>query len=587
MYRDALDAMQAGVVLYDQDDRILLCNRDFRELYGPMAERLVPGAHFETLLREALSLGMIPEAGTDHEGWLKRRVGMHRSSHASLLRQLRDGRWRRITEQVLPDGRLLAFSIDVTELVARERELAASRDAERRSALRLEDAVNGLPDGFALYDAADRLVMCNERYRQLFSASADMLVPGSAIEDILRHGLARGQYPEAQEDPEAWLRSVLQQRRLDNLEFLRVLPGEQWVRVRQCRTRDGGLIGVFTDVTLQIQREKALEAARAEAQQAQTLLRASLDALPVGVEVYDESDRLVIFNTELAAMYPYLAPELKLGRTFEELVRVSLRMGVVPEALGREEAWLAQRLARRSRQGEPSVHRLANNRWIRIHETRTSAGTVVGVRLDVTDLVRQQQATESAQVQAEQAHRLLEDAIEGLADGFAYFDPDDRLVVCNQRYRDIYQESSAAMVSGTRFDAILRYGLARGQYPEAAGAENTWLEERMHRHLHPGAPLMQELPGRRWMRIEERRTRGGGIVGVRTDVTELVHRGQELTQLNLKLAESRAQLQAIISTAMSVILTVDERGVPTRESCTDSSGRGRLSFSVQKLPHFD
>ena len=560
MYRDVLDAMHAGVVLYGPDDRILLCNRDFRELYGPMAERLVRGAHFETLLREALSLGLIPEAGTDHETWLKARIGNRREPHASALRQLRDGRWRRIAEQRLPDGKLLAFSIDVTELVARERELAVARDAERRAALRLEDAVNGLPDGFVLFDASDRLVMCNHRYRQLFGLSAAQLVPGARFEDIVRHGLAQGQYPEASADPDAWLAALLQNRRFDKLEFLRELPGDQWVRVRQCRSRDGGLIGVFTEVTAQIQREKALEAARADAHRAQTLLRASIDALPAGVEVYDEDDKLILFNAELSAMYPHLAPVLRLGPSFEALARESLRLGIVPEALGREEAWLAERLAKRAAQSEPLLRQLANGRWIRIYETRSSSGAVVAVRLDVTDLIGQQQALVAAQQQAEQARLLLEDAIEGLADGFAYFDADDRLVLCNQRYCEIYQDSAAAMVTGTRFEAILRYGLARGQYPEAAGQETTWLEERMHRHLHPGPALMQELPGRRWFRIEERRTRNGGIVGVRTDVTELVQRGQELGQLNLKLAESRAQLQAIISTAMSVILTVDDLG---------------------------
>ena len=63
------------------------------------------------------------------------------------------------------------------------------------------------------------------------------------------------------------------------------------------------------------------------------------------------------------------------------------------------------------------------------------------------------------------------------------------------------------------------------------------------------------------MRIEERPTRLGGVAGVRVDVTDLVQREQQLEQLNARLAESRAQLHAVIGTAQSAILTLDEQGV--------------------------
>ena len=82
------------------------------------------------------------------------------------------------------------------------------------------------------------------------------------------------------------------------------------------------------------------------------------------------------------------------------------------------------------------------------------------------------------------------------------------------------------MRPGTRFEEILRYGLERGQYPEAAGREEDWLAERLRAHREPGPPLLQALPGNRWLRIDERRTPDGSLVGMRTDVTALVRREQ-------------------------------------------------------------
>ena len=66
---------------------------------------------------------------------------------------------------------------------------------------------------------------------------------------------------------------------------------------------------------------------------------------------------------------------------------------------------------------------------------------------------------------------------------------------------------------------------------------------------------MQELPGNRWLRVDERVTRDGCVAGVRNDVTELVRREQQLSALNAALDASRAELQAVIQTAHSAIVS--------------------------------
>jgi diguanylate cyclase (GGDEF)-like protein len=104
------------------------------------------------------------------------------------------------------------------------------------------------------------------------------------------------------------------------------------------------------------------------------------------------------------------------------------------------------------------------------------------------------------------------------------------------------------MVPGTTFETISRHGLAHGQYPQAVGREEAWLAERLHAHHNPGGPLLQELPGNRWMRIDERRTRDGGIAGLRSEVTELVRREQELRRLNSRLDTLNGELAQLSDT---------------------------------------
>lgn len=123
---------------------------------------------------------------------------------------------------------------------------------------------------------------------------------------------------------------------------------------------------------------------------------------------------------------------------------------------------------------------------------------------------------------ASDAEARLVDAVEALPDGFVLLDREDRLVLCNQRYRDIYCESAEAIRPGSRFDDIIRDGVARGQYPAAIGNEQAWIANRMAAHRDPPREAIeQELPGDRWIRIHERRTTEGGLVGFRIDVTEI------------------------------------------------------------------
>ena len=126
-----------------------------------------------------------------------------------------------------------------------------------------------------------------------------------------------------------------------------------------------------------------------------------------------------------------------------------------------------------------------------------------------------------ARMAASNAEAILKAAIESLPDGFVLYDADDRLVICNDRYRQIYRESAQAMCKGATFREILQFGLDRGQYSAAIGRETAWLSERMDAHRAANSTVEQHLTSGEWLRIVERSTADGGRVGLRIDITEL------------------------------------------------------------------
>ncbi|MDP2007127.1 MAG: diguanylate cyclase [Rubrivivax sp.] len=249
--RELLDAMEAAVVLWDSEGRLVVANRDFRTVYAPIAPMLQPGVRFEDMLRAAVAAGLVPEAGTDTDAWIAARVVAQRSPGLPMLRELPGGRWRRIVEQRLSDGSLLAHSADVTEVME-------GRAAAERARQQLQDAIDALPEGFAYYDADDRLVVFNQRYREVYAASAALIQHGVRFADLVRHGLAHGQYPEAQGREQAWLAERLHAHHHPSGPLLQGLAGNRWVRIEERRTRDGGIAGVRNDVTDLVQREQAL-----------------------------------------------------------------------------------------------------------------------------------------------------------------------------------------------------------------------------------------------------------------------------------------------------------------------------------------
>ena len=143
---------------------------------------------------------------------------------------------------------------------------------------------------------------------------------------------------------------------------------------------------------------------------------------------------------------------------------------------------------------------------------------ITGLAIFVTFIdIRLQAATSSARLSRA---RLLE-AIESISEGFALYDIDDRLVLCNTQYCRLLQASNTEEISGKTFEQILRLVADRSLLYDMAGRSATWMAERLAQHRHPSGPRVQQLGNERWVQINERQIRDVGTVGVYTDITEL------------------------------------------------------------------
>ncbi len=155
----------------------------------------------------------------------------------------------------------------------------------------------------------------------------------------------------------------------------------------------------------------------------------------------------------------------------------------------------------------------------------------------LTERRQAEEALTMSQSHLAAAQQQLVDAIESLTEGFALYDAEDQLVLCNQNYREFYRESIDLLTPGMRFEDHIRTSAHRGQIAEAIGREEEWVRERVAQHQNPPPPVEQQLGNGRWLLVSERPTSEGGIVGVRADITDRKRSEEALNRAHAELEQ--------------------------------------------------
>ncbi|MEE8445631.1 MAG: PAS domain S-box protein, partial [Alphaproteobacteria bacterium] len=186
----------------------------------------------------------------------------------------------------------------------------------------LIDALEGATDGFAVFDADDRLVLCNQTYRNLNPAAAPVIREGARFEDILRAGIDNtGGAPAGGDAREDWIADRLTMHRQGATELLNRAPDGRWVRVIERRTRDGGIISVLSDVTDMKRREQALAASESR-------FRSVAESSPEALVIVGPDEKIVFWNQAAARLFGYGATEI-IGKTIDRLVPESRRQSLI------------------------------------------------------------------------------------------------------------------------------------------------------------------------------------------------------------------------------------------------------------------
>lgn len=253
----------------------------------------------------------------------------------------------------------------------------------------LHGVLENLPGALSAFDAELNLILTNTKFACLLDLP-DWLLSKNPVtfESIIRYNADRGDYGEG--DREAIIRAIVDKARNPIPHVLeRMRPDGTTLEIRGLPLPSGGFVTTYTNVT---ERKEAERRAR----HADEMLRESIDALEEAFVIYDDQDRLLICNQRYRDTYAVAAKLMEPGRRFEEIVRHGAENGEYVEAIGRVDEWVAERLAIHRQANTEVIQELANGRYLRIVERKTSNGYTVGFRIDITELVRARLAAEQA-----------------------------------------------------------------------------------------------------------------------------------------------------------------------------------------------
>jgi class 3 adenylate cyclase/PAS domain-containing protein len=258
-------------------------------------------------------------------------------------------------------------------------------------------------------------------------------------------------------------------------------------------------------------------------------LQVALDNMPGALVYTDDELRIVFCNDRFKEMYVVPPDFLQPGRPYADFLRYLAEHGYYGE--GDASAQVARRLeSLRNPSAKSFEDHTPDGRWYRIVRRRAAAGGTVTVMTDITEQKQAEQDLADKEAQ-------LEVALENLPGALAYTDENLNIVVCNQRFKEMYIVPQELLQPGRPYPAFLRYLAENGYY--GSGDVETLVAQRVESLRNPsGKSFEDHAPDGRWYRILRRRVESGGTVTVITDITDQKQAERDLLEATRRTEEA-------------------------------------------------
>ena len=444
---------------------------------------------------------------------------------AATLLHWNEGRLNRTHQQ------LLRREADLQSQVAARRVAEADRNQAQD---RLANLLEHSPEGFMQVDRQLRVVDVNPGMCRMLGRSADHLL-GRPVTDWVH------------EDSRALLADKLAcDGHSASLEACEVVLVDGQGALRECLLHPApiyddqgtvlGCLGIWTDVS-------RFKAALRDVEHYRSTLAHALESMSDGLAMFDEHECLVLWNARYLELYPFMKDRLAVGMSqddISDIVARHLNPGASPQEI---EAHKERRRKQRREAVGSSLYKLPGGVVIEVVDRKTPDGRRVTLFRDVTQA---QQAREQLAL----ANETIERALDAMESAFTVFDRDERLLVWNRRYVEMFPMLEGVVRVGMTQDEITELA-TRTLSPNATHAEIEAHKQQRSRQLAQSSGVTRwKTDGGREFELTDRRTADGKRVTVIRDTTEERRAARELSDAK-DAAEAAARAKSRFLASMS------------------------------------
>ncbi len=422
-----------------------------------------------------------------------------------------DGRWLRVSGKPIFDdaGNFMGYRGVGADVSA---DIEARRKAEEFQT-RFREAIEAVDSGFALWDADDRLVVCNAGYGRAFPGIADLIKPGRRFEEVMRGAAARGMYAAAPETLDSYIAERLAQHRSPEGTIEQHLSDGRWIQIKERRAAGGGIISAWTDITELKRREQAL-------QQSEERFALAVRGMNDGIWDWNIAANRVFRSERLREMFGHDENQ-RIGENPWWLAQIHPDdLEGYKDAL-RDHFKSAQELfvhEYRIRHADGRT-RWVLDRAVSRRDARGRVGRMTGSVTDITERKHMEMQLREANLAVQEKNRQLGIALDNMSQGLTLFDAQDALVLANRRYQEMYGIAAEMTRPGTTLSELVAYAVGRGAY--VAGVASAAVEARRETaRSGKRQRMLQHLRDGRILEIIHQPLADGGIVSTFSDVTE-------------------------------------------------------------------
>lgn len=195
----ALAHMIQGVAIFDADRRLIVWNQRYAEIYNFPPHLLRSGTPFEDLVAHCLT--QIQYAGDPPAEYQPGRL-QDALTVSEAVQRFVDGRLIAVARRPMLNGGWVTTHEDITEReqlhdeVAVQHELAKQQQTELSlRSMQFDAAINNMIEGFCVFDKEQRLVICNNRFVEMYNLSPGSVYPGLTLREVIRLRYEAGSSP--------------------------------------------------------------------------------------------------------------------------------------------------------------------------------------------------------------------------------------------------------------------------------------------------------------------------------------------------------------------------------------------------------